>query len=318
MSKRRLNKQQQRRIQTGQQRFQEESVKGAQTGLIISRYGKSAEMEDAKGEVRICSIRPNLSSSLVAGDKVHWLPTDNDSGVIVSCEPRTNALVRYNNFGKEKIVASNITQMLIMFSPLPEPSFFIIDNYLLAAERLGMKPLLILNKVDLPCETLVQSLETIYTPLGYPIFFLSHAHKDSLVSVQAQLRQETNVVVGQSGVGKSSFISRILPEEIIATGEISNISKLGKHTTSNARYYHLPCGGGLIDSPGVRDFLPGNLSKQSVLQGFKEIAPLVQRCKFRDCDHIKNPGCAVVEALHTLDIHSQRYASFIKLLDACP
>ncbi len=146
--------------------------------------------------------------------------------------------------------------MLIMIAPIPEPSFYLIDSYLAAAEHLNLKPILLLNKADLECNSLIKTLKTIYTPLQYPLFLLRRDKKQTLDELRLSLKDEINIIVGQSGVGKSSLAARLLPEEEnIQTNEISTISKLGKHTTSNSRYYHLPGGGALIDSPGVRSFI---------------------------------------------------------------
>mgnify|MGYP001318151611 CR=1 FL=1 len=314
MSKRRLNKQQQRRIQKIQQKFQQDDLHNAETGLVLTRFGKSAEIEDTSGIRRHCSIRPNIDS-LVAGDKVSWLTEGEEEGVVVSRHERHSALVRHSKQGVGKIVAANVTQMLIMFAPIPELSFYLIDSYLAAAEYLNLKPILLLNKTDLVCDSLIKELKTIYNPLQYPLFLLRRDQKQTLDELKVSLQNETNIIVGQSGVGKSSLVARLLPEEEnIQTSEISTIAKLGKHTTSNSRYYHLPGGGALIDSPGVRDFHPGPLEKNILTGSFKELTPIIGQCRFRDCDHQSSPGCAIIEALEQQKIHPQRYASFCKML----
>lgn len=314
MSKRRLNKQQQRRIQKNQQQYQQDNEPNAQTARVITRFGKNVEIEDTQGTRRICSIRPSIGS-LVAGDIISWLE-EGEEGVVVSRYDRHSSLVRHSKMGGEKIVAANVTQMIIVLAPVPKPSFFLIDSYLAAAEHLQIKPILLLTKTDLECATLVEQLKSIYAPLHYPLFLLNKNHQQVLAAIAQSLKNEVNVVVGQSGVGKSSFIARILPEEKnIQTSEISTLSKLGKHTTSHSRYYHLPEGGALIDSPGVREFHPGPLNRIAITAGFKELAPLTSLCRFRDCDHESSPGCAIKAALNQQTVHPQRYASFCKMLE---
>ena len=315
MSKGRLNKQQQRRIEKIQQQFQDADDQSANTGRVIIRFGKRAEIESEEGKAVVCSIRPNIDS-LVAGDIVRWLDESNDEGMIVSRQQRSTALIRHSKLGGEKIVAANATQMLIMIAPIPEPSLYLIDNYLMAAQTLHLKPVLVVNKTDIECKALLQDLHAIYDPLHYPIFTLRQGDQSLLKKLACYISNDINVVVGQSGVGKSTLVSRLLPEDTtILTGEVSRISKLGKHTTSHSRYYHLQSGGALIDSPGVREFNMGVLEKNTIVQGFKEFSARSYQCKFRNCDHQSSPNCAILAAVTDKKIHPQRYASFCKLLN---
>lgn len=313
MSKRRLNKQQQRRVHKIQQQFQCAAPSDAHSGRVMIRFGKRAEIESPDGKRVLCSIRPNIDS-LVAGDEVRWLEENNNEGMVVSRQIRKTALIRHSKLGGEKVVAANASQMLIMLAPMPVPSLYLIDSYLVAAETLHLKPVLVVNKTDLECDTLMQTLHRIYDPLDYPIFRLHKEDQTLLDTLALFISKDINVVVGQSGVGKSSLVSRLLPEDTtVLTGELSTLSKLGKHTTSHSRFYHLPQGGALIDSPGVREFNMGLMDKNTVLQGFKELAPLVSHCKYRNCDHQSSPNCAVLAAVEEKKVQQQRYASFCKL-----
>jgi ribosome biogenesis GTPase len=173
---------------------------------------------------------------------------------------------------------------------------------------------IVLIKVDLPCETIQQELLACYKPLGYPVLLTSTHYKQSYELLKETLQHHTSIFVGQSGVGKSSLIAGILPHENnIQTAEISTTSKLGCHTTSNSRLYHLPSGGALIDSPGVREFGLWYMSIAEITQGYREFKPLISQCKFRNCNHKDTPGCAIKAALNEGKIAQKRYNSFIKI-----
>ncbi|MCC5791582.1 MAG: ribosome small subunit-dependent GTPase A [Legionellaceae bacterium] len=314
MSKRRLNKQQSRRILQGQQKFQQTALDNLREGLVITRFGRNAEIEAPDQTRYLCSIRPNIDS-LVAGDQVRWLQESESDGVVVSCEHRQSSLHRQDQRGQIKVVAANVTQLVIVFAPEPTPSFLLIDTYLMLSELLHLKVILALNKADLPCQTLQKTMANIYTPLEYPLHLLQQHDRSTQENLRHLLKGQVTVIVGQSGVGKSSLISRLLPEEKhIQTAALSEQSKLGKHTTSHSRFYHLPGGGALIDSPGVREFNPVAHDRQSITYGFKDCAALAPYCRFRDCDHHSSPDCALVAALNEGKLHPQRYHSFCKLL----
>ncbi|HEI6754699.1 TPA: small ribosomal subunit biogenesis GTPase RsgA [Legionella pneumophila] len=316
MSKRRINKQQSARIAKIQKNYHESMENNSDNladGLVITRFSRHAEIEDNQGKRILCSIRPNLDT-LVAGDRVIWQIEGEKQGVVVSIYPRGSLLARPGQKGLKKPVAANITQLVVVIAPKPEISWPLLDSYLIMAEILQLHVVIVLNKIDLPCQTLQQRLMTDYQLLNYPVIMASNQTPDTIVPLKQALNNQISVFVGQSGVGKSSLISSLLPhEENIAIDKISMVSELGKHTTRNSRYYHLPSGGALIDSPGVREFSLWDVDCSMIAQGYKEFKPYLSQCKFRNCTHIDTPQCAIIDALNKGKISTQRYENFTKL-----
>lgn len=316
MSKRRISKQQSARIEKIQQTYHEakdNNLDALADGLVITRFSRHVEIEDNQGNRLRCSIRPNLDV-LVAGDRVIWQPEGIHQGVVVSLYPRGSILARPTSAGLKKPVAANITQMIIVIAPKPEISWPLLDSYLIMAKTLRLHAVILLNKTDLPCEQLKKELLADYQSLGYPIICTSQQELDGYEQLKKALNHQISVFVGQSGVGKSSLISGILPHELnIATNTISEGSELGRHTTSNSRYYHLPSGGALIDSPGVREFSLWQMDAAMIAQGYIEFGPFLSQCKFRNCLHIDTPHCAIIDALNKGLISQNRYTNFIKL-----
>ncbi|MFM9183392.1 ribosome small subunit-dependent GTPase A [Legionella pneumophila] len=316
MSKRRINKQQSARIAKIQKNYHENMGNNSDNladGLVITRFSRHAEIEDNQGKRILCSIRPNLDT-LVAGDRVIWQIEGEKQGVVVSIYPRGSLLARPSQKRLKRPVAANITQLVVVIAPKPEISWPLLDSYLIMAEILQLHVVIVLNKIDLPCQTLQQRLMMDYQLLNYPVIMASNQTPDTIVPLKQALNNQISVFVGQSGVGKSSLISSLLPhEENIAIDKISMVSELGKHTTRNSRYYHLPSGGALIDSPGVREFSLWDIDCAMIAQGYKEFKPYLSQCKFRNCTHIDTPQCAIIDALNKGKISTQRYENFTKL-----
>lgn len=315
MSKRRINKQQSARIEKTQQTYEvnTEDQGDLADGLVITRFSRHVEIEDKQGALIRCSIRPNLEI-LVAGDHVVWQREGTNQGVVVRLYPRNSVLARPGNARSIKPVAANITQLIIVIAPKPEISWPLLDSYLIMAETLGLRAVILLNKTDLPMKLLKEQLLADYQQLNYPIICTSTNAADDFEALKKLLNHQVSVFVGQSGVGKSSLISRVLPhEQNISTGALSDSSELGCHTTSNSRYYHILSGGGLIDSPGVREFNLWHINNNEIAHGYKEFAPYLSQCKFRNCSHEKTPHCAIIKAVEEGYIPIRRYENFIKL-----
>ena len=283
-------------------------------GLVITRYSRHAHVEDEEGRAIHCAIRSHITS-LVAGDRVIWQPEGPSQGSIVAVSPRDSVLGRPDEQGQLKPIAANITQVMIVIAPLPPVSWLLLDSYLVMAETLELKPYIILNKADLEIASIQQYLLQHYEPLGYPLIFTNIKSQD-LSGLQKSLRQQTSVFVGQSGVGKSSLISRLLPHEAarIKTGEISHQSQFGCHTTSNSHLYHMPSGGDIIDSPGIREFALWTMPPSTVALGFREFRPYINQCKFRNCNHHNTPNCAVTQAVKSQQISLKRYENYVKII----
>lgn len=317
MSKRRINKQQTARIQKIQAHYRQkketDEFLATKEGLVLTRYRRHAIVEDNLGHCTHCSIRPNIDS-LIAGDRVIWQKAGN-SGVIVSRFPRESILARPDKRGEFKPIAANITQIIVVVTAKPELTWSLLDSYLVMSEYLNLNVCIILNKIDLPsCMELQQELLASYSPLGYSILFTSTQNKQGYEQLKQVLNHQTSVFVGQSGVGKSSLIAGVLPHiDDIQIANISANSALGCHTTSNSRLYHLPSGGKLIDSPGIRELGLWHMPAAEIIQGYREFRPLLSQCKYRNCNHRDSPGCAILIELAKGNLPQRRYDSLLQL-----
>lgn len=293
-----------------------------QRGRVIAHYGVQVAVEALDGELAgqrfRCHRRANIEH-LVTGDEVIWQPAaEAGTGVITALLPRQSVLVRPDPYGKLKPVAANIDRILLIIAPEPTPSAELIDRYLIACETTGIRPVIVLNKADLLSpETAPERAAALsdllagYAALGYETRILS-AHGE-LGDLLALVAERTVVFVGQSGVGKSSLINALLPDVAQKVNEISSGSKLGQHTTTTACWFDLPGGGALIDSPGIREFGVWHMSREQLLAGFIEFQPLLGQCRFRNCAHDREPGCALHEAVADGRIQARRLASFQQL-----
>lgn len=329
--KKRLNQGQLRRVRANAQKrlkqhdtleWQEEDLGAAEQGVVISRFGQHADIEASDGEIYRCNIRRTIPS-LVTGDEVIWRRGNEAhsgiTGIIEAVHDRRSELLRPDYYDGLKPIAANIDQVIIVSALKPAFTSDIIDRYLVAVENTHLEPLILLNKIDLFDDEQRAQIEPqleIYRSLGYQILTASCATEDGLDELKAQLQDKTNVFVGQSGVGKSSLVNKLLPEVGATTNVISDISGLGQHTTTTARLYQLPDGGRLIDSPGIREFQLWHLEAAEVTEGFRELRSLQGHCKFRDCKHISDPGCAFVAAVENGEISPQRYKSYLRILES--
>ncbi|OCG78668.1 ribosome biogenesis GTPase RsgA [Gilliamella sp. Nev6-6] len=327
MAKNRLSNNQKRRVAAKhQQRLairQDEnlaSFSSPRDGVVVSRYGKSADVEDSGGLIYRCSIRRTLPS-LVTGDKVVWRESlePNTNGIIEAVHPRHSELVRPDFYDGVKPVAANVDQIVIISAVLPELSLNIIDRYLVACESTDIQPIIVLNKIDLLNDQQRAEVEkklAIYTHIGYQVLYVSCQHQQGIAVLQDILQGKVSILVGQSGVGKSSIINLLLPHQsqLAMTGGISEISGLGQHTTTSSRLYHLPNGGDIIDSPGIREFGLWHLEPEQVISGFKEFDNYLGGCQFRDCNHFDTPGCLLQKAVQDGNIAPSRLANYHRIL----
>jgi ribosome biogenesis GTPase len=335
MAKKKLTHGQQRRIKanhdkklhvkidkTDKVQWQDDELGLAQTGTIISRFGQHADVEGADGIVYRCNLRRSIRS-LVCGDKVLWRlgkeTLHSIRGIIEAVHERDSVLSRPDVYDGVKPIAANISQILIVSSLLPAFNSDIIDRYLVAAEQTGITPVIVLNKTDLLPELsqseqdeIKQQLE-IYRDIGYQVLYASSKAQAGISELKVQLNEHTSIFVGQSGVGKSTLVNALMPDLGVITKEVSQNSGLGQHTTTVARLYHFNDGGNLIDSPGIREFGLWHLTPEQVFNGFKEFEEFMGLCKFRDCKHINDPGCALTSA-NEQQINPKRLASFQRIL----
>jgi len=333
MPKRRINDQQQRRIKNIQQKRLDKATKNQQqksdslsqqglgpeqSGLIITNYGQVLLIEDNHKKLHRCVARQNLGA-MVCGDKVIWQAAlaDNNEGVIIAREERLSLLQKPGFGGKLKPMAANIDQMIIVSAVQPAPNPYLIDRYLIAAENLPATPIILINKIDLLENDSKHNIEKIvsdYRNLGYKVITSSNASNHGFDELLNTLHNHTSIFVGLSGVGKSSLINHLIPELNIRVGELSAASGEGTHTTTNSTLYSLPDGGILIDSPGVRDFGLWNTSKEEIINGFIELRDYIGHCKFSNCSHQHEPGCAIQQALKDKKITPMRFNNYQKII----
>ncbi len=317
-----------RRRTPHQQRKQEElsetSLGERQLGTVVTRYGAKLDIEDEHGQRHRGTSRRKLDD-IVCGDKIIWQANKAGEAVVVERLERTNLLSRPNDRGHEKSIAANINHVIVIsvvkghLGDTYQLNLNLIDHYLVAAEHQNITPVLVFNKVDLlteeEFERLARDIET-FKQIGYEIIYTSTKSERGLEPLEAQLKDNTSIFVGESGVGKSSLINKLLPEINVKVGEISELSGKGKHTTTTTMLYHLPCGGELIDSPGVREF--GLMLKEqiSIARGFREFQPHLGLCKFNNCSHMHEPGCVIMQAVESGKIEQRRYNNYRRMVDA--
>ena len=325
MAKRKITDQQQRRIrrkqstsiesagnrQRGEQLLVSGQLGSEQNGLVSTRYSNQVDVVTSPTSAPIrCYLRSNLES-VVTGDNIIWRPGE-PYGVVCAVLPRKTQLDRPDSRGKLRPVAANIDRIVVVIAPEPRPHANLIDRYLVAIEHRGIKPILLLNKIDLVSDNspLAKDLAQTYTKLGYQVLEVSAESNRGVEQLTAALRQHTSVFVGQSGAGKSSLINAICPAAEAAIGSLSQAHSRGRHTTTTANLFFLPEGGQLIDSPGIREFGLIHLDEGDIAQGFIEFRPFLGQCKFRDCRHKNDPGCALQNALEEGKISPQRMQSY--------
>lgn len=334
MAKQKLSKGQVRRVQANQQRKlrrenrpePEDSLFGeAQEGQVISRFGQHADIEAADGSVQRCNLRRTIKS-LVTGDRVVWRAALQDNGegrvngIVEAVHERDSVLTRPDFYDGLKPIAANINQIVIVSAILPELSLNIIDRYLVACETLGVEPLIVLNKIDLlnnESRDQVNNLMNIYRNIGYRVLEVSGHTHEGMDALTAALAGRISIFAGQSGVGKSSLLNTLLPQTAdILVNNVSDVSGLGQHTTTASRLYHFPHGGDVIDSPGVREFGLWHLTPEQVTQGFTEFRDYLGGCKFRDCKHGDDPGCALRDAVEKGKISAERFENYHHILES--
>lgn len=323
MAKRKLTHQQQQRIRQ-QQRQQlaaprqealpTDNLGPPREGVVITRFSRRADILPVDFEPGAlphrCHIRANCTD-LVTGDRVIW--RQGEPGVVEQSLPRYSQMSRPDSKGNLRPVAANIDRIGVVIAAEPLPHDNLIDRYLVAAEHQGIPPFLILNKADLAAATDAARLKerlSLFEGLGYTVLPVSAATGEGMAALRDTISPWTTVLVGQSGVGKSSLINLLHPEAEAAVGELSRLAVKGKHTTTAATLYALPSGGRLIDSPGIREFGLWHLDARGVAEGFIEFRPFIGGCKFRDCLHLSETDCAIVRAAGEGRIQPRRLASY--------
>lgn len=301
-------------------------------GLVVAAYGKRYEVEiaaknndesisghsssnlpDSKKR-RISCVTRGKKTDLACGDQVKIRLTDDGEngaeGVVESSLPRKTLLYRSNAF-KSKTLASNVSQVVIVLAT--QPSFYeaLLNRCLIAAEAAGIKALIVLNKCDLADNSDALAKLDLYRNLGYEVLPLSA--KDDISPLHQHLTGHTSVLVGQSGMGKSTIVNALLPNENVRTREVSSVLDSGKHTTTAAHLYHLDEASQLIDSPGLQEFGLHHLSIEQLEHAFIEFRPYLGKCRFNNCRHMQEPDCAIIGAIESGAISKERLLSYQSL-----
>jgi len=280
------------------------------SGTIVAAFGRHFEVSESQGPHWRCVTR-GKRTDFACGDQVEFKPTSDGEGVIQRALPRKSLLHRSDAF-KEKLLAANVTQVFIVVATEPSFSDDLISRCLCAVEDQHLKACIVLNKVDL-ASRLPQARErlALFARLGYDV--IETIASQEAEALRPRLAGEVSILVGQSGMGKSTLTNALVPEANAATREISEALDTGKHTTTATRLYALPTGGALIDSPGLQAFGLAHLDAEALGHTFREFDPFLGDCRFRNCRHDKEPGCAIRGAVDSGQISERRYAHYCDL-----
>lgn len=304
------------------------------TGTVTKLLGGASTVDAGEHGLFTCDLRGKLARReglrLAVGDRVELLPETAEAptpvegeapaprrGVIEKVLERTSALRRPRDFKRDQVLCANVDRIVIVvaaFDPPYKRQF--IDRLIVGCERDELAPLLVVNKVDLcdaPYRELVEEDCQVYGDLGYPSLLVSAETGEGLDALLAALQVGISAVVGPSGVGKSTLLNRVCPGLELPTGEVSEVDGRGRHTTTAAQLVRLPVGGFVIDTPGVRAFGLWDVGPDDLLRGFRDVAEASAGCRFNDCGHGNEPGCAVKAAVEAGEVDEERFASFRKL-----
>jgi ribosome biogenesis GTPase / thiamine phosphate phosphatase len=281
---------------------------------VIAAFGRHLLVREACGAT--LRARPfGRDLGVVCGDDVRCRKDARHGEVhVLEVLPRRTALYRSNARGRVEPVLANLDRLLVVMAPLPPPDPFVADRYLAAAESAGIAATPVLNKAELDLDAALRAQLAVYEAAGYRCVAVSAATGEGIDSLLAACAGGVAALVGQSGVGKSSLVRRLLPDAAveIEIGELAREEE-GRHTTTASRLYELPDGGRLIDSPGVRDFAPAVDRLDPRHLGFLEVERLSPGCRFLDCRHMREPGCAVRAAVESGVMNARRYESYRRL-----
>jgi len=278
---------------------------------VISHFGNELLIQPDQGE-RLRAVPRQQLPALAPGDRIRYETGETGLASITAVAERHGILSRHSKH-QDKLVAVNIDHVCIVSAAKPSLKTGLIDRYLIACELAGLDAIIVFNKTDLldtgALESIRQNL-SVYAAIGYRTVYVSARSGEGIAELRRLLENATSVLVGHSAVGKSSLIKALIPGAAPRIGEISQASNKGRHTTTHSELYALGNQGKIIDSPGIREFGLKTIDNLQLAQGFREFGPYIDQCKFRDCSHSGEPGCAVAEAVAAGKISPERLASY--------
>jgi ribosome biogenesis GTPase / thiamine phosphate phosphatase len=279
---------------------------------IIAVYGRDLLVRDASGAALRARPRGRKMDLVCGDDVVCERDAAHDEITVVQAKPRQTALYRSNLRGVAEAIMANVSQLFVVLAPKPAPDLFVVDRYVAAATSGNITATLVLNKHDLPIDDELRAGLAAYESAGYRTITCSARAEQGLDALIQASAHQVAAFVGQSGVGKSSLVRRLIPQSEAEVGELDREDE-GRHTTTASRMFDLPEGGHLIDSPGVRDFAPAIEALDARTLGFAEVARLAPGCRFQDCQHIKEPQCAVRAAVDSGALSARRFESYKRM-----
>jgi ribosome small subunit-dependent GTPase A len=285
---------------------------------VVESFGRRVVVEDESGQ-RTPAELFGKRLSCVCGDvvRIREAAQGGDVPRVVAVEPRRTLFARTDSRGRTEPLAANVSLLVVIFAPEPEPDPFITDRYLAGAAFAGIKALVVVNKCDLESarEASFRELVKEFEAAGYDVLQVSTLEPETIAPLRERLRGQIGMLVGQSGVGKSSLTNQLAPASDRATRSLSESTREGRHTTVSTALFRIPTGGELIDSPGVRDYAPPLLEDAQVQVGWPELMRLAPECRFNNCLHLREPGCAVTAAVEAGTLAARRYESYKRLLN---
>lgn len=297
-------------------------------GLVLKTTGSHYRVKMPNGDIVDCTIRGKLrlkgvktTNPVTVGDFVQVELSDKNSGVITAVNDRKNYIIRKStNLSREShIIAANLDQaVLIVTIEFPETQLGFIDRYLVTAEAYSIPAMLVFNKVDLLNDAGIDKLNqyvSIYEPIGYTCLIVSAQTGYNMDLFRELIKGKTSLISGNSGVGKSTLVNTVEPNLNLRTNNISSAHLTGKHTTTFSEIFELSFGGYIIDTPGIKGFGLIDIEKNELYHFFPEIFKFASDCKYYNCTHIHEPGCAVVEATKNGEISPSRYLNYLSIYE---
>ncbi|ODT52944.1 MAG: ribosome small subunit-dependent GTPase A [Paludibacter sp. 47-17] len=296
-------------------------------GMVVKNTGSWYQVITDEGEQVECKIKGNLrlkdirsTNPIAVGDRVEFVLNADGIGMIAGILDRRNYLIRKSsNLSRQAhILAANLDLALLVATiNYPETSTTFIDRFIASAEAYSIPAALVINKTDLYDDNelaYARALQELYEHIGYPVYLISALRPESIAQLEDMLKGKTTLISGNSGVGKSTLINALLPDSGARTGEISSYHKKGMHTTTFSEMFALTKGGWLIDTPGIKGFGTIDMEADEISHYFKEIFAISNDCRFTNCQHTKEPGCAVRRAVDEHRISMSRYQSYLSIL----